>query len=128
MTKTNNKKSKAQLILSFTLVAVGLHMSIMFGMLKVQNIGLFIATHSYLVFFLILTSVALPMVKKQDPNKIGLAFLAITVFKMLFGIVLVYLFIKHSPQPNLYVNANFFGAFFFYLIAEVLLAIQELNS
>lgn len=129
MTTTSNSVfSKLQTLLSFILVAVGMHISIMFGVLKVQNINLLISAHAYLIFFLLLTSFVLPIVKKSDKTKVGLAFLAITVFKMLFGVILVYFFIKNSGNTNLYVLSNFFGPFFIYLIAEVLIALRELNN
>ena len=120
--------SKIQVLIPFILVVVGMHMSIMFSLLKTQNTALFISTHVYLIFFLLLNTFVLPIVKKSDKTKVGFAFLAITVFKMLFGVILVYFFIKTSGNPNLYVLSNFFAPFFIYLIAEVLIALRELNN
>lgn len=127
-TTSKSVSSKLQILLSFTFVAVGMHMSIMFGLLHTQNINLFISTHTYLIFFLFLNVFILPIVKKSDKTKVGLAFLAITVFKMLFGVILVYFFIQTSGNSNLYVLSNFFAPFFFYLIAEVLMALRGLNN
>ena len=127
-TKSSTVSSKLQTLFSFILVAVGMHMSIMFGVLKIQNTSLFVSTHIYLTFFLLINAFVLPIVKKSDKTKVGLAFLAITVFKMLFGVIVVFYFIKTSGDPNLYVLSNFFGPFLIYLIAEVMMALRELNN
>lgn len=112
---------------SFALFAIGLHMAIMFLLLSDKNIGLLLGIHGFLVFFLVVGQVAMKKVKTIDENKVGMTFLAITIFKMLFSMLFVVLLYRTGSFPKFVLIGNFFGAFFTYLIYEVFIALKELR-
>ena len=114
-------------LFSFALVLFGLHLTLILFLLKGQNISFISGTHAFLFFFLFVGNLAMRKVKSIDPKKVGMTFLAITVFKMLFSIVFIFVIKQNSSLNKNEIILNFFGVFFLYLIYEVFTAIKELK-
>lgn len=114
--------------MGFSLFALGIHLAIMFSLLPVKNLGLLLAIHAFLAFFLIGGQLLLKKIKSIDDAKVGLTFLAITVFKMLFSLLFILLIYNLSEIARMVLIGNFFGAFFTYLIFEVFLALRQLKQ
>ncbi len=115
-------------ILSFTLVVFGGHMAVMFTFLEEQHIGFLIGIHGFLLILLIVASLILKQVRKIDQEKVGMAFLAITIFKMIFAVVFIFVVKNQLELQKMTIVGNFFAAFFMYLIYEVVNALKELNA
>lgn len=113
--------------LGFSMFAIGLHISIMFSFIPEKNLGLVLAVHGFLLFFLLGGQLLLLKIKAIDEAKVGLTFLAITVFKMLFSLLFVLLVYYLTDIPRLVLIGNFFAAFFVYLIYEVFTALRQLK-
>jgi len=113
--------------LSFILFVSGIHLAIMYSFLPDRNITLLLGIHGVLSFFLLIGQIAVKKVKSIDPEKVGMTFLAITVFKMLFSLVFIMLVFKLTEISKLVLIGNFFTAFFVYLAYEVYLALKELK-
>lgn len=114
-------------LFSFAFVLFGLHLTLIFFLLKEQSLSFIIGIHAFLFFFLFLGNLAMRKVKSIDPKKVGMTFLAITVFKMLFSIVFIFVIKQNSNLNKNEIILNFFGVFFLYLIYEVVTAIKELK-
>lgn len=121
--KNNNYKT----ILSLILVVFGLHMSVMYSYLPYQNLPLIIAIHSFLILFLLVSNVILNKVKAIDDKKVGMTFLAITLFKMIFSIGFLLLAFKIFDCERKIIIFNFFAPFFIYLLFEVINSLNQLR-
>jgi len=114
-------------LFSFALVLFGLHLTLILFLLKDQSLSFILGTHAFLFFFLFVGNLAMRKVKSIDPKKVGMTFLVITVFKMLFSIVFIFVIKQNSSLTKNEIILNFFGVFFIYLIYEVVAAIKELK-
>ncbi len=114
-------------LFSFALVLFGLHIAIIYLLLEGQSLRFILATHAFLFSFLLAGNLAMRKVKSIDPKKVGMTFLTITVFKMLFSIVFIFVIKQNSSLDKNEIIFNFFGVFFLYLIYEVFTAIKELK-
>ena len=114
-------------LFSFALILVGLHLTLTLLFLKGQSLSFILGTHAFLFFFLFAGNLAMRKVKSIDPKKVGMTFLAITVFKMLFSIVFIFVIKQNSSLNKNEIIFNFFGVFFLYLIYEVFTALKELK-
>ena len=114
-------------LFSFALVLFGLHLTLILFLLKSQSLSFILGTHSFLFFFLFVGNLAMRKVKSIDPKKVGMTFLGITVFKMLFSIVFIFVIKQNSSLTKNEIILNFFGVFFLYLMYEVVAAIKELK-
>ena len=81
--------------------------------------------HLVLGILILLIVVLLNVVQKQLSDKLGMAFLAAVTFKMLLSATYVLLFYKGIDNMKVLV-VHFFGLYMFYLIAEVVFALQIL--
>ena len=114
-------------LFSFAFVLFGLHLVLVFFILKGQSLSFILGTHAFLFFFLFVGNLAMRKVKSIDPKKVGMTFLTVTVFKMLSSIVFIFVIKQNSSLNNNEIIFNFFGVFFLYLIYEVVTAIKELK-
>jgi hypothetical protein len=112
---------------SFILVASGLHIAIMYGFLEYKNSVLLLAIHGFLAILLIASAIVIQRVSKVDNKKIGMAFLAITIFKMLLSIGFLVFMFKFFGIERKLIIFNFFGPFFFYLLFEVVNSLNQLR-
>ncbi len=120
-------KNSYKTIISLILVAFGLHMSVMFSFLSYQNLTLLLAIHGFLILFLVLGNFILYKVKTIDDKKVGMTFLAITLFKMIFSIVFLLLLFNVFECERKIIIFNFFAPFFIYLLFEVINSLNQLR-
>lgn len=120
-------KNSYKTIISLILVAFGLHMSVMFSFLSYQNLTLLLSIHGFLILFLVLGNFILYKVKTIDDKKVGMTFLAITLFKMIFSIVFLLLLFNVFECERKIIIFNFFAPFFIYLLFEVINSLNQLR-
>lgn len=84
--------------------------------------------HVFMVIYIVVSLLVLEKVKSVNSAKLGLTFLATSSIKMFAGTVfLLVLYSKHKGD-KLPIYAHFFGTFFLYLFAEVLIVLKMLRS
>jgi hypothetical protein len=112
---------------SFVLVASGIHIAIMYGLLEYKSGLLLTIIHAFLAILLISSALVVNKVSIIDNKKVGLAFLAITIFKMLLSIVFLVILFKYFGIEKKIIVFNFFGPFFLYLLFEVVNSLNQLR-
>jgi hypothetical protein len=130
MSDTNlegENKIKWSTLFSFIMVASGIHISIMFGFLAYKNWTLLLSIHGFLSILLIASALIVNKVSVIDNKKVGFAFLAITIFKMLLSIGFLLLMFKLMGIERKVIIFNFFGPFFLYLLFEVVNSLNQLR-
>lgn len=86
---------------------------------------------AYHIFFLIYGAGSLLGINKVaaiDKNRVGMAYLATSGFKMLVGAAWLLIAAKQSDDDKMVVLGHFFSVFFLYLICEVLMVLRILQS
>jgi hypothetical protein len=121
------KKNSFKTTLSLILVAFGLHMSVMYSFLSYQNITLLVAIHGFLILFLVISNLIVSKVKSIDEKKVGMTFLALTLFKMIFSIGFLLLLFNVIDCERKIIIFNFFAPFFIYLLFEVINSLNQLR-
>jgi hypothetical protein len=84
----------------------------------------------YHIFFIAYSSgslLGLHKVKKVDPNRVGMGFLATSVFRMLASAGYLLIRLNDFSGDKMVVIAHFFIPFFLYLIAEVIMVLGMLK-
>jgi hypothetical protein len=114
-------------LVSFILVASGIHIALMYGLLTYKNGMLLVAIHGFLAVLLVAAAMVVNKVSAIDNKKVGLAFLAITIFKMLLSIGFLLLMFKVFDVERNLIIFNFFGPFFLYLLFEVVNSLNQLR-
>ncbi len=114
-------------LFSLMMVTFGIHMSVMYTFLSFQNIYLLIAIHGFLFGFLVASSLIVQKVKSIDDKKVGMTFLALTLFKMLFSIGFLLLMFNIFDCTRNLIIFNFFAPFFIYLLFEVINSLNQLR-
>jgi hypothetical protein len=125
--EVETKKNSFKTTLSLILVAFGLHMSVMFSFLNYKNIILLMAIHGFLILFLVVSNFILTKVKSIDEKKVGMTFLALTLFKMIFSIGFLLLLFNIFDCERKIIIFNFFAPFFIYLLFEVINSLNQLR-
>jgi hypothetical protein len=125
--EVETKKNSFKTTLSLILVAFGLHMSVMFSFLSYKNITLLMAIHGFLILFLVVSNFILTKVKSIDEKKVGMTFLALTLFKMIFSIGFLLLLFNIFDCEKKIIIFNFFAPFFIYLLFEVINSLNQLR-
>lgn len=113
--------------ISIFLVFLGLHIVIVWSFLELKNISLIGFIHLFLFLLLFVTQFISKKVKIIDPNKVGMAFLAMTLFKMLLSVGLLFLLFSQYTLDQKQIVFHFFIPFFIYLLFEVMLSLKVLR-
>ena len=123
-----NKTEQSPYTIPFTLLAVFIaHLLITLYILPDSLPFLVISIHGYLYGLLFLGLYLVKKVKSIDDTKVGMSFLAITMFKMLFAIGFLLVMFSFFPVERIIIISHFFAPYFIYLAIEVLLTIKELR-
>lgn len=123
------KKSKeSPYIIPATLLAVFiLHAAITMLFLTIKLPFLIVSIHFYLFALLYGGLFLVKKVKSIDDTKVGMTFLAITMFKMLFAIGFLLVMFNYFPVERMVIILHFFAPYFVYLTIEVLHTIKEIR-
>ena len=122
------KSKQSSLILPMTLLAVFvLHLLITMFLLPDKLPFLVIAVHGYLTGLLFVGLFLVKKVKSIDHTKVGMTFLAITMFKMMFAIGFLLVMYNYFPVDRMIITIHFFIPFFIYLTIEVMLTLKEIR-
>lgn len=128
MSQTKIKNRKSSLFLPLLLIgSLLIHIGITYSVLPDKLPLLVCYIHIYLFSFLVLSMFLVKKVKSIDETKVGLTFLALTLFKMMFAIGFLLVMFSLFPIERIIVILHFFAPFFLYLIIEVLLTLKEIR-
>ncbi|MFT5600585.1 MAG: hypothetical protein ACI9N1_000820 [Flavobacteriales bacterium] len=129
MTIMNNPTTPSTLkvVLSVFMFTFGLQVAIMYFACDDKNIFLPFIINGFLFGAILLGQFIMKKVQAIDPSKVGMTFLAITMFKMLFSVLMLLLLFKLFPFERMVIILHFFGPFFLYLFCEVYLSMKLLK-
>jgi hypothetical protein len=129
MTKKNSAKTNStlNLLVSVFLFSFGVQVAIMYFLCADKNIFLPLIIHGFLFGATLLGQFLLKKVQGIDASKVGMTFLAITMFKMLFSVLVLLLLFKLFPFERMVIILHFFAPFFLYLFCEVYLSMKLLK-
>lgn len=95
------------------------------------NYYFYYPTYSIYLFLFTITTIIILLtivINKNYKEKTGFAFLALSVFKMLFSVVFLIPLIKSEMQNKLPDTISFFAAFFVFLTLETIFVIKIINK
>ncbi len=124
---TETIKNNKPILLPFLILIIGatvLHIGISFSMLKLFSPKLLIMIHLYLGLILVGSHFILKKIKRIDVTKVGLTFLAMTLFKMMLAIGFLLIMFNIFDYKRIIIISHFFAPFFLYLIFEVILTLK----
>jgi hypothetical protein len=125
MTETiNNNKN---ILLPFIILILGatiLQIGITYASFDIFSPKMIVLIHIYLGIILIGSHFILKKIKSIDENKVGLAFLAMTMFKMMLAIGFLLIIFNVFEFKRMIIISHFFAPFFLYLIFEVILTLK----
>lgn len=125
MTKKSNQSLYT---IPTTLLAVFIaHLLVTLYILPDQLPFLVLSVHAYLTCLLYIGLFLIKKVKRIDETKVGMTFLAVTMFKMLFAIGFLLVMFNFFAVERMVIITHFFAPFFIYLTLEVLLTIKEIR-
>ncbi len=124
---TETIKNNKPILLPFILLIVGatiLHIGLTYSLFEIFSLKLLILIHAYLGLILISSHFILKKVKSIDETKVGLAFLAMTMFKMMLAIGFLIVLFNIFEFKRIIIISHFFAPFFLYLTLEVILTLK----
>lgn len=107
---------------------LGIHIAVMFSILPDKNLPLVLEIHGFLALTAVISFFILKKVKAIDKTKVGMAFLSISVGKMLLSLIFLLLLFYLTDITKMVLVGNFFVAYFAYLIIDVSKALKEVNK
>jgi hypothetical protein len=118
---TETKKNNIPILIIGVLF---IHVGISFSLFEIFSLKLLIFIHTYLGLILIGSHFILKKIKSIDETKIGLTFLAMTLFKMMLAIGFLLIMFNNFELKRIIIISHFFAPFFIYLIFEVILTLK----
>jgi hypothetical protein len=114
--------------LAFGVVMLGAHFAVNALLPENYKHSGFVAYHIFLLIYGTGSLFGIIKVAAVDKNRVGMAYLATSGFKMLVGAAWLLIAAKQSDDDKMIVLGHFFSAFFLYLICEVLMVLKILQS
>lgn len=124
---TETIKNNKPILLPFLILIIAvtiIHVGISFSLFEIFSLKLLILIHAYLGLILLGSHFILKKIKSIDETKVGLTFLAMTLFKMMLAIGFLLIMFNTFEFKRIIIISHFFAPFFIYLIFEVILTLK----